>query len=464
MKQANRFTKWTALLVLIWTQSSVADQLNIIYTGNLNGELEPCGCTMEGDLGGIRRQATVIDDLRKQDANLVLLSSGGLLSADIPSDKIKSRFILSGMQQLEYDAIGVQEHDLLFGVDFLIEHGLNIGLSLVASNTLPSPPFFRSQEIVRQDHRLIFFQWLDIENNTDMKPRSQQQIFKEQLSLRQALKQARKTGALTILATTRKLKRVKQSFPLPLVDILIIPTRADSYAEPQHIDNTLLLQPGARGMRLGKLSLQLEQGRIKNWQHEVIDLLQTVADAPRLQDWYDNYNAALKEDYQQRTRLKQQTEKSDSPYAGAQQCKACHSSEYSAWQKTRHADAYGSLLAVNKVFDPACIGCHSVGFGQAGGFLDASLTPQLTNVQCESCHGAARQHSLSAGKVKVTNSGWTKEKMCRQCHIGNHSPSFDLKTYWPRVSHRKGQGTSDEDGNSTIMPASKQGVTSRRVQ
>ncbi len=443
MKHANRFAKWTALLVFFWTQSSVADRLNIIYTGNLNGELEPCGCTMEGDLGGIRRQATVIDDLRKQNPDLVLLSSGGLLSADIPSDRIKSRYILSGMQQLDYDAIGVQERDLLYGSEFLVEHGLGIGLPLVASNTLPSPPFLRRREIVRPVQRLVFFQWLDIENNMAMKPRSQQQIFRELNALRQALKQARKTGALTILATTRKYKRVKQSFPLPLIDILILPARSDAYLEPESIDNTLLLQPGARGMRLGRLSLQLEQGRIKNWQHDVIDLPQTVTDSPRLQEWYDSYNAALKEDYQQRTRLKQQAEKADSPYAGAEACKTCHREEYDTWLESRHADAYNSLLAVNKVFDPGCIGCHSVGFGQPGGFLDASLTPELTDVQCESCHGAARQHSLSAGKTKVANSGWTKEKMCQQCHVGNHSPSFDLQTYWPRVAHQE-TGTKDD--------------------
>ena len=48
----------------------------LVYSGNLDSELEPCGCSEEGDLGGLRRHATVLAQLREQHPELVALSSG----------------------------------------------------------------------------------------------------------------------------------------------------------------------------------------------------------------------------------------------------------------------------------------------------------------------------------------------------------------------------------------------------
>jgi len=30
---------------------------------------------------------------------------------------------------------------------------------------------------------------------------------------------------------------------------------------------------------------------------------------------------------------------------------------------------------------------------------------------------------------------WPTEKMCRQCHVGSHSPLFTVKQYWPKIAH-----------------------------
>ena len=53
----------TALLA-VTAQAAAAQSVTLIYSGNLDGELEPCGCTAEGNLGGVRRRATMIQRLR----------------------------------------------------------------------------------------------------------------------------------------------------------------------------------------------------------------------------------------------------------------------------------------------------------------------------------------------------------------------------------------------------------------
>ena len=123
-------------------------------------------------------------------------------------------------------------------------------------------------------------------------------------------------------------------------------------------------------------------------------------------------------------------------------CKACHGAPYAVWGASRHATAVKTLEKVGKQFDPECLACHVVGMGR-GGFLSKDLTPQLAGVQCENCHGPGRAHGLNP---KANRTGFDArresgtaakvgEATCRNCHVGSHSPSFDFKTYWPKIRH-----------------------------
>src|SRR3569623_2714230 len=133
--------------------------------------------------------------------------------------------------------------------------------------------------------------------------------------------------------------------------------------------------------------------------------------------------------------LRKAQEQCQTPFAREEQCKNCHSAAYAKWNQSRHAHAFPSREDVNKAFDPNCIQCHSVGFKQAGGVIDLDLTPQLSSVQCESCHGAAREHVLSAGAKRTANADMAAPKMCAQCHTEPPSPSFKFEKYWPRIAH-----------------------------
>ena len=425
-----------SLVCLLLLFNHVAVAYTLVYTGNLNGELEPCGCTLEGDLGGIKRQATMIDQLRRQDPDLLFVSSGGLLISEIPSDRIRSDYILRGMKLLKYDVIGVQARDLAFGANFLTRYTL----PFILSNAPENLPFAHHKTLQRQSQSFSFFQWSVLPTQS-LHENSKAEAALAQKRLANKLATEKNTCAITIVTTNLRLPEARKILPLNNIDLLIIPSRQDKFAEPIKIENTLLLQPGARGMRLGQLQFdikkQANKAHISHWQQRVIPLPKTVADSPRSQTWYSAYNTALKADYEKQVALRKQREQGKSPYAGAEKCRACHLQEYQKWQQTHHAQAYDDLESAGKNFDPNCIGCHSVGFNQAGGFLNPELTPHLGGVQCESCHGPAQAHVDSAGKTATGNKDWSRKKICGQCHIGNHSPSFRLETYWPKIAHGK---------------------------
>ena len=100
-------------------------------------------------------------------------------------------------------------------------------------------------------------------------------------------------------------------------------------------------------------------------------------------------------------------------YAGAEQnCRMCHSDIYNGWLKTKHARAFRLLENVGKSKDPACLPCHTTGYG-AGGYEDETKTPNLKGVQCEACHGPGSQHNGVKEKIQ----GSPAAKVCAKCHL-----------------------------------------------
>ncbi len=405
-------------------------QLTLVYSGNLDGELEPCGCSEGGNKGGIKRRVNQIDRLRQQQPDLFLISAGGLLVSEMPQDKLKSEYILKGLAQLDYDAIGVQWQDLAYGTDFLRQHDL----PLVASNWRGGP-FAGQRQVTRNGVTLAFFQWLD--PAADPQRAMGESLVEENASrLAAALQAAKQAGAFTVLATTLPLEQARALVPLQWVDVLLIKARYEYFGEPQRLGDTLVLQPGSRGMRLGRLDVTLdERGRIGEWRHQVIPLPPEVGDAPRMAAWYEDYNAQVKAAYQRQVELRKALMTGDSPYAGERACESCHRQEHQIWFDSRHAEAFYALQDVNKAFDPDCIGCHTLGFGRQGGFIDPDLTPDFMHVQCESCHGPAKAHADSGGREPVAHADWQPQAMCAQCHVQKHSPDFDFSRYWPRIAH-----------------------------
>ena len=411
--------------------------MTIIYSGNLEGELESCGCTLEGDLGGIKRRVTIIDELRKTSPQLFLISSGGLIVSHAATDQITSEYILKGFDALDYDAIGVQWQDLSYGTEFIQTARLP-HLPWVASNW-QGDQFSRYKLIEHGDRKLAFFSWLD--PAAESKIMSSKSAFQKRTMasteiLESNLAKAKSKNALTVLATTFDYETALATMPLKHVDILIIKSAYEKYAKPKMLDDTLVLEPGSRGMRLGRLDITLDKdNQIKSFKHQQISMPASVIDSARMKEWYAEYNDRVKQDYLKSAEIRKDVELGKRNYVGADTCKGCHQSAYTIWSKSRHAKAFDSLALVNKAFDPSCIVCHTVGFNKKGGYIDYEATALLTDVQCESCHGAAREHVASNGKMPPENHQWPKEKICNQCHIQKQSPSFKIENYWTRILH-----------------------------
>ncbi len=125
----------------------------------------------------------------------------------------------------------------------------------------------------------------------------------------------------------------------------------------------------------------------------------------------------------------------DSKYVGVSACASCHSKAVEIWKTTKHAAAYQTLLDRKRTSDPECVSCHVVGFSEKGGFVSQEKSPHLTDVQCEVCHGARKDHIANPSVKPLSATEHPAKQACIRCHTPPHSPNFDAKKYWEMIKH-----------------------------
>jgi hypothetical protein len=118
-------------------------------------------------------------------------------------------------------------------------------------------------------------------------------------------------------------------------------------------------------------------------------------------------------------------------FAGTAKCLTCHAKAHNAWKGSAHAKAFQTLVTAGHQADPDCVGCHVVGLEYQGGFRTAQQTPHLKDVGCESCHLPQATHAKNP-KIRPKKVGAAS---CANCHVPDHSPKFDFKTFWAKIRH-----------------------------
>ncbi len=121
-------------------------------------------------------------------------------------------------------------------------------------------------------------------------------------------------------------------------------------------------------------------------------------------------------------------------YAGAEVCAKCHADYVAQWRLTGHARAWDTLAAIEQHENDYCLGCHVVGAGEETGYVDHVTTSDLEGVQCESCHGPAREHANYPDDLDKRPTVDRSAALCGQCHDGSHHPTF---TEWSDSAHAR---------------------------
>ena len=147
-------------------------------------------------------------------------------------------------------------------------------------------------------------------------------------------------------------------------------------------------------------------------------------------------------------------------YVGAQACKACHQEAFNVWMKSQtishtkdergqeitrtlgHSKAWKTLADMDKDSDRSCIGCHSIGFMEPGGYCKTTEVAFRKDVQCESCHGPGSLHAQSGDKKLIKRQ--VPEETCRSCHHVPHIDTHESFNYEERLIKILGKGHGEQ--------------------
>lgn len=121
-------------------------------------------------------------------------------------------------------------------------------------------------------------------------------------------------------------------------------------------------------------------------------------------------------------------------FVGAATCQLCHPGVHAEWTMTLHSGALETLKAIGQGQNAACVGCHTVGFGETDGFVNETLTPHLAGVQCENCHGPAGDHTRDPANRALRPPIYVSGSLCGECHTGAHHPNFEQ---WSESRHSR---------------------------
>lgn len=439
---------------------------DIALVGEVRGELEPCGCPTL-PYGGFKRRYNAIQSL-KTEQPLFHLDAGELLLKGFFSNKTdnasdRAHFIAELSNDVGVDAWAVGPSDLMaVGLDRL--------------QRMPGPAR-TSATWVSNENEYLFPPYLLLE--------------KSNVRLAVIGLSAKPTDPnwqqFTTLSTKEAIQRVLPSIPtdidllialgsmddeeiLPLQSTfpevqLFLTTEGAAYDEPKIHGGTPIIEAPKQGRFIQRLHFRhnaatqrlpesgLTETEWRQWltitdtDHPLHQKMMEIgagrillySELIPLSGTFDTPIAFLQEKLAQfaterietsQAIAEQPVTQTDPGYAASGRCAQCHSSEMAKWSFSQHARAWESLIAhpvKDSTSNPECIGCHTTGFGQVGGFGEPSIANirKFKAVQCESCHGPMRGHPHDKSVVSTPIS----ESTCTGCHDSANSPDFEFDTY-----------------------------------
>ncbi len=413
--------------------------LNILYTGNVNGELERCGCA-EKQLGGVARRKTIIDKLREEPA--LLVDAGDLLfgsfvdRAGSPAFyRSKSAAMIASMSHMGYDAVTPGDYDFAEGDAFLRERIAEAAFPVVCANLIgpDGHPVVEPYRVVTKGElRVALVGFLDSHVVTE---RYRQALGALQIedpfaSARRWLPEIEKQSDVIVALIHFNIVDVAKFLTTYPVIGIAVQGHVTGDGQPVRVAQSLVVAGGVLGKEVGQLRVTFDgQRRITGYTGSLIPIVEETVSDPEVRAVVARFNETVEaEKFSDTVRFYEDGDRGES-YGGAQACAPCHSSNYQRWLQTPHAFAMQTLIDGGYAYNPECVICHVVGYREPKGYVSAEKTPHLQNVQCESCHGSAAKH-LQGEPMK---SG-VPEEVCITCHDDVHSPGFDYSLFLPQAT------------------------------
>ncbi len=385
-------------------------EVTVLIAGDLNGYLAPCGCTKPMQ-GGIRRMAGAVAAIR-QSGSALLFFNGNISGGIGRQQELKAETVAESLRLMKTSGFNLTAADARLGA------GVVSAMQRLSGGKLLSAHFADSGTV---RGRVAGAFWVvGISEKANQMARS---LAEQDLGWRSSLADSGNRPIIVLYDGGRSgaeaLARAE-----PNVKLIVYSAPGRPATVPTRIGGSLLVHPGEQGKWLLRLGWN---GKIFI-QKATVSLGPEIAEDQAVAKVYQNYLARVGGE----KLLEQLPRSSSSAFAGTKKCGSCHVVDLHVWQDSAHAGALETLERDGHDRDPDCVSCHVVGLDKTGGFMSRSLTPDLADVGCESCHGAGADHSMAPAEHRMGKIG---AAACMKCHVPAHSPNFKYDSYWLKIQH-----------------------------
>ncbi|NDC63491.1 MAG: hypothetical protein EBZ59_05780 [Planctomycetia bacterium] len=464
-------------------------QAVLVVTGELDGYIEPCGCTgKENQKGGLSRRQNFLRALAAAGWPVLAVDLGGQVRRFGRQSEVKFQSIADGLRAMGYAAVGFGPDDLRLPAEELVAAvaavgdqptpfvSANVGLLGVDANITPR------LRVVEVGGLRVGITAILGEKEAAQVRNDAVEIVPAATALEGLAAALNKAGCthqvLLSWASPDETKALAARFPQ--FDVVVTAGGADEPPAqlPRLPGGQRLVELGHKGMfavaigffddpttpvRSQRVPLDARWGEAK-------DMIQLLA----------TYQSKLERLGLTGLGLVPIRHPTGRRFAGSSACADCHRHAYDIWKETPHATALSTLeeQSPRRDGDPECLSCHVVGWAPQrfepfdGGFAGMAATPHLAHQGCENCHGPAAAHAaVERGDVRasVTERDRLRAELamtidtpegrqratnnCLECHDLDNSPSFDFDTYWPQVEHSDDARPDDERQGAAVEAA-----------
>jgi len=390
-------------------------------------------------IGGIARRARYLAQLPKEVA-AIKVDNGDLVEEPVRQQELKAEALAQFYAKAGYHAVNLGEKDYRLGFGYLryLQSLANVPfLSANVTRGEGGKPAFGTHTIVtagslpvailgvlapEPDSGKTVTQWnpdLTVVDPGPVLDRLQKEI-EGKAKFVVLLYHGEPEGA-------RELARSR-----PWIDVIVTAHEAEEYRARPIVENGVtILNAGQKGKHLGQL--EIRQGTDGEARAEAllpVAMEEAIGDDPATREILRQYLSHVASENLLGKVAKQKSPNGQA-FAGTAKCVSCHAKAHNVWKTSAHAKAFKTLVDAGHQADPDCVGCHVVGLEYQGGFRTIQQTPHLKDVGCESCHKPQAAHAKNP-KIRPKKVGAAS---CANCHVPDHSPKFDFKTYWAKIRH-----------------------------
>jgi 2',3'-cyclic-nucleotide 2'-phosphodiesterase (5'-nucleotidase family) len=437
----------------------------LIYESDTRAYYRPCGCN-QNSAGGLSRRAALLTTERAKPAPVLLCTAGDFYGTADVFNEAKSRFVARMLGELGYDAIGLGEMDLNFGLATLVGDARQFQLPVVCANLLAAgdslrvrgdgpavamadrlgTAFLPYRVVTKKGTRFGFVGVISPTTKvnpspTDAPSETVNYSLSDPVAAAQSVVSELRAACdvLVLLAHMSQDEAARLSQAVPGIDLVVLghDPGGRPIGVPEKVGSTYLLRATSQGQNIGELRVKLGADRRLAQVHNRLHVLDaSYPDDPAMTKKIAAFEEENKK-IQKELFARQQVRGSSSDafggrYLGVGACQSCHVKAFDIYAHTRHATAYATLASQFVHRDTNCVGCHVTGFEDEGGFGGVRMRGaevDLIDVQCEACHGPASNHARD-GSYRAS-----AIQSCVKCHTPNDDPDFDFATDWPKIAH-----------------------------